>query len=281
MYKADTNDTVITIGSGGNIGFFDCVLAGTTEIGAGNERTSHTVSEGYTFGYVVSGKGTAESEGTVLPLPADTFYFIGKGQKVTFSGEKTEEQPWKMLWIQTDGILTDDMIRTFRLGELFASAVNVRHPFLEIHDKLSRMKTGDHTAVMQKISCLLFEILTEVRREYFAPSDRRSEGTAEAIRSYLDSNLYNDISLDLLTEEFGISKMHVIRLFKKEFDTTPMQYVMDRRISLAKSLLSGTVMPVKEIADLLRYANSQHFSNAFRTAVGVSPNQYRKTMQTE
>ncbi len=80
-----------------------------------------------------------------------------------------------------------------------------------------------------------------------------------------------------MSAAFGVSKMHVIRVFRKKFGITPMQYVIERRIGAAKSLLTGTVMPIKEIAALLRYSGTQHFSTSFKSAVGCTPGQYRKS----
>ncbi len=281
MHTNDSNKTIY-IGDGQNIGFLDCILAGVTVSNRADEKSAHTVSEGYTFGYTVSGCGSIEAKDRTCPVSEGSFYFIAKGQSVCFHNkvsEHGETEPWERIWVQVDGVIADDLVRTFRLDDVFTREVNVRRHFLEIHDKLSLMNPEQAPSSLQRIACLLFEILTEVRRrEFFSPVVQTS-GTADAIKTYLDNNLYRDLSLDLLTEKFGFSKMHIIRLFKKEYATTPMQYLMERRISLAKNLLSGTVMPIKEISDLLRFSNTQHFSNTFRNAVGVTPNGYRKSKQ--
>ncbi len=275
MYRSNTNDTIVYIGDGRHSGFLDCILAGTTSNHSEDFRTS---AEGFTFGYVVSGKGCIESDDGEWAIPEGSFYFIRKGCGVTFSPRESDT-PWERIWFQADGSMVEDLVRTFRLGDIFTVKANVRRCFLEIHNKLSQMKTENTAATHQRIACLLFEMLTEAQYETFFSPAGHIAGTAEEIRNYLDNNIYNDLSLDLLAEEFDLSKMHIIRLFKKEYGTTPIQYLMDRKIALAKSLLSGTVMPIKEISDLLRYANTQHFSNSFKSAVGTSPNQYRKSIQ--
>jgi AraC-like DNA-binding protein len=132
----------------------------------------------------------------------------------------------------------------------------------------------------------IYSFLAEYRSEII---EEETDETAEAAEetepryqyaqqavAYIDSNIYSDISLDLMAEHFGITKMHIIRVFKRKFGITPMQYLIDKKISVAKSLLCGTVMPIKEIASLLRYSNTQHFSSSFKTATGITPNKYRQ-----
>ena len=176
-----------------------------------------------------------------------------------------------------DGILVDRLTELFMLGEVCTAEVNVMRQFLEIHDRLEHMTCSNSAETCKQISCLLYELLMEVRHAEFFPDMQDKNTLDERIRAYIDSNIYSDISLDLMAEHFGITKMHIIRVFKRKFNITPMQYLIDKKISVAKSLLSGTVMPIKEIAALLRYSNTQHFSSSFKNATGVTPNKYRQS----
>jgi AraC-like DNA-binding protein len=56
----------------------------------------------------------------------------------------------------------------------------------------------------------------------------------------------------------------------------PYTYLLRERLTLARQLLETTPMPVKEIADRLRYADQYYFSNAFKKETGLSPTAFRE-----
>ncbi len=275
MYNNEVNETGLHAADQAG-GFFQCPLWGVTRPHEA-QKEYYAATESHIFGYVTAGCGYIEAAGERYTVAAGHFFFIKKGMGVYLYPDG--ENPWERLWVHASGGLTEDLLRTFRLNDVTVAEKNVRSHFLELHDALAAMKDGEAAEGLRRGACLLFALLTEVRREALFAAGEQKRSVAEEIKGYIDNNLYNDISLDTVAAEFGISKMHVIRLFKKAFAMTPMQYQIERRVSVAKSLLAGTVMPIREISDLLRYANTQHFSNTFKNAVGVSPNKYRQAKQ--
>ncbi|MBR0288235.1 MAG: helix-turn-helix domain-containing protein, partial [Selenomonadaceae bacterium] len=63
---------------------------------------------------------------------------------------------------------------------------------------------------------------------------------------------------------------------KKETGLSPIQYMMQRRIGEAQSLLVETSLPIQEIEFRLGFNDSAHFSKMFKKHVGVTPKEYRK-----
>lgn len=94
---------------------------------------------------------------------------------------------------------------------------------------------------------------------------------------YIRKNLTNRISLDDIAKELFITKEHLSRLFKKEMGLTISEYIINTKISEAKNLLKQTDYNILDIAVLLNFANSSHFSNSFKKVTGFSPSDYRKT----
>lgn len=273
MYYNDANEKIVYVNSGNFNGILDCILAGVT-YPAADYKIHRACSEIHVFEYVTKGRGYIEVNGETRPVSEGDFYFIKKGTRVLYYPDA--QNPYEKFWLNVDGSMIDDLARTFRMDDVVVAHVNARRFFTEIHDLLSQLNVENAGLYLQRIACLLFEMLTEVRRDEFFVPMKPKVSVAEAIRAYIDNNVYNDVSLDKMTEQFGITKMHIIRVFKKEYGTTPMQYLIAKKISVAKSLLAGTVIPIKEISALLQYSNTQHFSNTFRNATGVSPNRYRK-----
>lgn len=273
MYFTDSNEKMIFARSGNTNGMLDCLLAGMTYPNPEYRIVRHPSTE-YVFEYVISGVGHIEYGGEVIDVRAGMFYYIKKGADVEYYADAAD--PYEKIWINLDGILVDRLTDLFMLGEVCTQEVNVMRLFLEIHDHLEHMTSANCSETYKQISCLLYEMLAEVRQSEFFPDTQDKNSLDERIRAYIDSNIYSDLSLDIMAEHFGITKMHIIRVFKRKFGITPMQYLIDKKISIAKSLLCGTVMPIKEIASLLRYSNTQHFSSSFKNATGVTPNKYRQ-----
>ena len=65
--------------------------------------------------------------------------------------------------------------------------------------------------------------------------------------------------------------------FKDQAGCTPYEYYHQRRMIRARNLLVQSRLNLTEIALTLCFSDSAHFSNAFKTATGTSPLEYRKT----
>jgi AraC-like DNA-binding protein len=94
---------------------------------------------------------------------------------------------------------------------------------------------------------------------------------------HIDSNLDSDISVDALALIAGLSRYYFVRAFKRATGATPHQYVLERRIERAKTLLSGSELPVTQISIEVGLANSSYFASMFKRIVGVSPTAYRSS----
>ena len=70
------------------------------------------------------------------------------------------------------------------------------------------------------------------------------------------------------------------RLFKKEMGLSISSYLIQKRIDLAKDLLSTTRTPVSVISSQAGYDNFAYFTKVFKEKTGMSPNEYRKNCQS-
>jgi AraC family transcriptional regulator len=96
------------------------------------------------------------------------------------------------------------------------------------------------------------------------------------ITQYVD-NLSNYLpDIEDIAGLCGISTRHLRRLFKETTDQTIYQYSRDIWATRAKTMLSDTRVPVKEIASRLGFSDSSSFSTAFRRATGEPPKAFRQ-----
>lgn len=84
------------------------------------------------------------------------------------------------------------------------------------------------------------------------------------------------ITLAELSETFRFSRSYISRLFTRRCGMNLNRYIHRCRIACAKQLLSGTDLPVTEIAYSVGYSDSNYFSYVFRCQEQITPTQYRR-----
>lgn len=93
---------------------------------------------------------------------------------------------------------------------------------------------------------------------------------------YIETHIYEELTLNLLAREIGYSECHLSRKFKSETGMNIRDYIRKTRTDRAMLLLSNTDMTITEIAEQLHFCSTSHFSDVFREMTGILPNQYRK-----
>jgi AraC-like DNA-binding protein len=95
-------------------------------------------------------------------------------------------------------------------------------------------------------------------------------------RRYIDECY--DLPLDLteISKQACLSRYHFLRLFRDTFETTPHQYLIQRRIEKAKELLRLRGLSVTDVCFEVGFQSLGSFSSLFRRCVGHAPINYRK-----
>ncbi len=83
-------------------------------------------------------------------------------------------------------------------------------------------------------------------------------------------------SLGALARAAGVTPIHLRRLFKRETGADIRALLLDRRLQTAAELLSGSDLPIKQIAYQVGYQHHPSFVRAFHRHVGETPSSYRK-----
>lgn len=99
------------------------------------------------------------------------------------------------------------------------------------------------------------------------------------VLEYIHSNIYKDISVDVLASEACVTKPYLIRIFTKNFGISPLQYINQKKMEKAQLLLITDDLPVKELAYVLGYNDHSYFTRLFKKLIGVTPMEYRLSMR--
>ncbi len=105
--------------------------------------------------------------------------------------------------------------------------------------------------------------------------DGVTSNLSNRILAYLGAHFREQISLDTLAEEMGVSRFHLSHLFSNKLGIGFKEYLNNLRVEHAKGLLRSTDVPISEIYSAAGFENQRTFNRVFRDTTGASPRDYR------
>jgi AraC-like DNA-binding protein len=106
-------------------------------------------------------------------------------------------------------------------------------------------------------------------------SGNETENLLWRARQFIDTCYDSPLDLDQIAGQTGFSRYHFIRLFQRTFDTTPHQYLTQRRLERARELLVASDLSVTEICFAVGFQSLGSFSTLFHRSTGHAPSIYR------
>ena len=92
---------------------------------------------------------------------------------------------------------------------------------------------------------------------------------------YVADSYRGRVSLSIAAALAGVSPSYLSRVFSQEMGETFSRYVRRIRVQRAEELLTGTDLPIAEIAEACGFADQSHLTQAFRRDTGTTPAAYR------
>ncbi|MDO4296710.1 MAG: AraC family transcriptional regulator [bacterium] len=94
------------------------------------------------------------------------------------------------------------------------------------------------------------------------------------VQKYINSHIEDKLSLNDVAAVFGLSPNYLSALFKKNCSIGFSEYITQRKISRAKTMLLEQNMKIYEAADRLGFESAFYFSKVFKKVEGISPREY-------
>lgn len=96
------------------------------------------------------------------------------------------------------------------------------------------------------------------------------------LKSYIEYHYTDNVSVQQLSDYFGISYNTIERRFKESIGCSPVQYIAEMRVKKACEYLSHTTLNLDEIATAVGYQDKYYFSKVFKRLKGITPGAYRR-----
>ena len=121
--------------------------------------------------------------------------------------------------------------------------------------------------------CVAVNQIESVRNDLNGKDER-----INSIINYIQEN-YQTVTLDDLSREFYLSKPYLSKYIKEKSGATFGENVKKIRLKKASTLLRNGNMKVERVAEASGYQNVEHFNRLFKKKYGMTPVQYRSSVQ--
>lgn len=115
-----------------------------------------------------------------------------------------------------------------------------------------------------------------IYRVHKAKNTTRYSPQIQMCIEHIDMHLIEPLSISDLASLCGYTDYYLSRKFKKEVGKNINVYINEKKIGLAKSMLSSSNISIQEISDELNFCSRSYFTDVFRKICGISPTQYRE-----
>ena len=232
----------------------------------------------YQFIYLASGKGYFYFNGkkaTVLEAGYMVLYHPGEAQKYIYYGKDKPE----IYWMHFTGTGVESLFTMHGIDSASNVIYSGIHPdYIHIF-KMIIWELQSQKEFYQESACLYFNKLLIMLGRFghkdslFTPNAPALE--IEQATSYLREHYQETINIENYIENLCLSNSSFYRKFKLYTGQTPLQYLLDIRLSNAKKLSETTDYSIGEIALIVGYDNALYFSRLFHKHEGIAPKEYR------
>lgn len=233
----------------------------------------------YQLLYIVAGKGHFFLDGKEEIIEAGhmLLYRPREIQKYVYYGTDQTE----VYWVHFTGSNVKNILKEYHLFE--SGRIMQTGNSTEYHQLFRKMiqelqLTRPHYE--EYLSLLLRELFLLISRQTpigISSQNRMLQKEMEEATQYFSEHFTEEISIEQYAMDKHLSTSWFIRSFKRYNGVTPMQYILNLRITNAKTLLRTTTYSVAEVASIVGYDNPLYFSRLFKKQTGLPPSEFRNT----
>ena len=221
----------------------------------------------YTWHFIISGSGILEIKDKKLNLKSGDMFFIPPNEKMRYY--PNPDNPWEYVWFQLES----------ETAEYYRELIGFSNNVFTLNNK--------HCRIINATLKSLFESLPEKTNRYFVILSvfykimdicvsHIPVNNIKYIKEIIDAGCMSQFfNIESLCRDVGISPAHLLRLFKKEYGLTLINYVIKKRVMYACELLETTDLPVTAVAFSCGFQDPVHFMKTFKKETGITAVQYR------
>lgn len=246
--------------------------------------------------YVTGGKGVMKVEDKIVPLQQDDLVIVGSN--IRHTEDRRDESPFEYFVLGIEGLSLhknrlpsidaldsetnapeelSDFLDTYTFLQNYADSRDTVYEILkqiirEMTEKASYFEPYANTL----LRLLMLNILRLSDSQVVLESDVHSNKQLQYVKDFLDIHYSRDLRLDELANISYLNKYYLVHEFKRNYALTPIDYLLHKRIDVAKELLRTTDYTMEEIASIVGFNSQSYFNQVFKKKTHQTPTKYKR-----
>lgn len=229
----------------------------------------------YAIEYVIRGRGRLTLGATDATLKAGAVFAYAPRTPHHITSEK--RSPLVKYFVDFTGTRAAHLLKSCKLGS--GVVLQVLPPdstamlFEEIIESGTRTGADSDDLCAKLLECLILKIGAKA----VPPTETESPAFAAYLkcRSLIEREFLRLRSLEEIAAACGMNNAYVCRLFRRFDHQSPYQYLLRLKVNFAASELENQGALVKDVAAMVGFNDSFHFSRVFNNILGSSPARFR------
>lgn len=241
----------------------------------GNDWVSMPHSHCFTeFFYITNGTGMFSVESEILNVKSNDLIILNPN--IVHTEISNPSKPLEYIVLGVEGIKFQAEDREYFLlnGSAHKSDLHLYFNTLA-HEMKQDLLYRDF--VCQNLLNIIFTII--LRNDTFQISlvtGPRLTRDCQIVKKYIEEHYKENITLETLSSLVHLNKYYFVHYFTEQFGTSPINYLISRRIEESKHLLESTDYSLSSISQILGFSSPSYFSQTFKRTTNISPQEYRK-----
>ncbi len=144
----------------------------------------------------------------------------------------------------------------------------IRELFRKIYNIWTKEDEGYYFSAMSVVG----EILKNIVEQQVAGSKGETAKAFKNAIEYMEENyLSYDFSVEKMVSVARMSNTYFRKLFSERYGTTPVKYILSKRLNHAERILSTGKYSIEEVAEMSGFSDSKYFCRAIKKEYGVPP----------
>lgn len=175
-------------------------------------------------------------------------------------------------WKQADGIACKDIIN--KIWRKYRE----KDPKVDLKYLSEYCSTACDCPISNESFKLFFKSFVDYSEQMYCGFGTEESDMTENVKTYIQKNYMHDISISQIAEQLGLTANYLSTIFKRKTGEKFIDYLTKIRLEAGKRLLvQNTSASVQDIALMVGYNSSRHFSALFQKYTGETPSVYRKS----